>query len=311
MKGSIQITPEARDYLFRLTNCRGITNKGIHRLLQISPTLSQFFSLSEKDLLNYKIIEKRNLAFFLQDFYNFNPMPILAEYLEKGIFFITIADPEYPDLLREIYNCPVILYGIGNIEFLTFPKKISIVGTRTPTREGKLAIQKIVPELVSSGWLVVSGLAKGIDTWAHQAAMDSSGKTISVIGSGFDYLYPASNKELAANIMKNHLLLTEYKPAMKPQKWHFPERNRIIAGLSAGTIVIQAKMRSGSLITAQMAMEEGREVFAVPGPIHLENAGGTNKLIQDGAKLVMSARDVEDEFASFQTLPSMKEMLRK
>lgn len=299
-----QITQETRDYLFRLANCRGITSKGIHRLLQLCPNSSQFFSISEKDLLQYKILEKNNLALFLKDFFSFNPAPILAEYLDKGIFFLTFADPEYPLLLKESYNCPVILYGIGNIEFLTLPKKISIVGTRTPTQDGKLAIQKIVPELVSAGWLIVSGLAKGIDTLAHEAAISSSGKTISVIGSGFDHLYPASNKLLAENIMKNHLMLTEYRPFVKPQKWHFPERNRIIAGLSAGTIVIQAKMRSGSLITAQLAMEEGREVFAVPGPIHHEHALGTNKLIQDGAKLIMNARDIEDEFSVYQSFES-------
>ncbi|MCD7033794.1 DNA-processing protein DprA [Metabacillus sp. GX 13764] len=273
-----------------------MTAKSIHSLLLLDPLLQSLFSLKENDLFFNRILNKKQIPSFLNDLHSENIDACFSEYEQKGIFAVTLADPDYPSLLKKIYHCPPVLYGAGKRELLSCRKKISIVGTRVPTEEGRKAAELLVPALTESGWVIVSGLAKGIDAMAHELAIGTGGRGIGVIGGGFWHLYPASSRKLAKSMMKEHLLLSEYAPETAPERWHFPARNRIIAGLSYGTLVIQAKLSSGSLITAHQALEEGREVFAVPGPIHLEQSKGVNKLIQDGAKLVMKASDVDDEF---------------
>jgi DNA processing protein len=169
---------------------------------------------------------------------------------------------------------------------------LAVVGSRQATQYGKNAIRFIFPELIQKGVLIVSGLAKGIDTLAHEYAIKNGGKTIAVIAGGLYHIYPKENMSLALEMMKTQLILSEYPPDTKPLKWHFPARNRIISGLAKGTLIIEAKRKSGSLITANYAVNEGREVFSLPGSIFNPCSVGANEIIQQGAKLVTSAEDI-------------------
>lgn len=215
-------------------------------------------------------------------------------YKSHGIGYLTYFDAEYPDLLREIYNPPLILFYKGNIKLLT-QKALAIVGARDANYYGRQVLNKIIPPLIEKEMVIVSGLAKGIDTFAHMATIENRGQTIAVLGGGFFHIYPKENDSLAKEIALRHLLLSEYPPIERPAKWKFPMRNRIISGLTQGTLVVQAKERSGSLITADFALEQGREVFAIPGNITDVLSGGTNDLIQQGAKLVMNANHIIEE----------------
>ena len=206
---------------------------------------------------------------------------------------LSIFDPEYPEELLQIYNPPVLLFYQGDLQLLSKPK-IAVVGARETTREGVRSVEKIIKEL-GNELVIVSGLAKGIDATAHYASIRNGGKTIGVIGTGLDVFYPKSNQRLQTYMGEHHLILSEYGPGQAPLKFHFPERNRIIAGLCQAVIVAEARLRSGSLITCERAMEEGRDVFAIPGNILDGKSAGCHHLIQEGAKLVTSGQDILDE----------------
>ena len=172
---------------------------------------------------------------------------------------------------------------------------IAIVGARGADGYSQAALNLLLPPLITNDIVIVSGLAKGADTMAHKRTIEFGGKTIAVLGGGFFHLYPSENRGLAEKIKHEHLLISEYPPIWKPEKWHFPMRNRIISGLAKGTVVIQAKKRSGSLITADFALDASREVFALPGQIDNPLSEGTNHLIQQGAKLISSGQDILEE----------------
>ena len=239
-----------------------------------------------------KIAGCRNQALFMERYIRIDDKVLREEF--KEFDSISIMDPEYPEELLWMHNPPVLLFYSGNIDLLKHPK-IAVVGSRSCSRTGIQSVEKIINEL-NNELIVVSGLAKGIDAAAHYAAIRNGGKTIGVIGTGLDVFYPRSNKQLQKYMSGSHLVLTEYAPGQGPQKHHFPERNRIIAGLSRAVIVAEARMRSGSLITCERAMEEGRDVFAIPGSILDGRSDGCHHLIQEGAKLVTSGKDVLDEF---------------
>ena len=207
---------------------------------------------------------------------------------------LSILDKDYPLELKNIYNPPALLFYQGDIELLNKPK-LGVVGSRKCSEIGSKSVAKIIKEL-GNHFVIVSGLARGIDTAAHVASLKNGGATIAVIGCGLDVAYPKENAKLQDYIGKNHLILTEYGPGEPPLKYHFPERNRIIAGLSQGIIVAEAKMRSGSLITCERAMEEGRDVFAIPGNILDGCSDGCIHLIQEGAKCISSGFDVLMEY---------------
>jgi DNA processing protein len=219
----------------------------------------------------------------------------IRQYKTNEITVITIIDKEYPPLLKEIYQPPWALFIKGDLSLLETVPKLAVVGSRQATQYGKNAIRSIFPGLVDKGVLIVSGLARGIDALAHEYAIKNGGRTIAVIAGGFYHIYPKENMSLALEMMKNQLVLSEYPPDTKPLRWHFPSRNRIISGLSEGTLIIEAKRKSGSLITANFAVNEGREVFSLPGNIFNPYSIGTNELIQQGAKLVTSAEDILEE----------------
>lgn len=284
-----------RERLIHLHECRGIGVKTIYKMLSYDPTLKSIYFMSPHDLREQFQIPSQYVSLFFNDLHTKNISEILSDYNKKHITIITIVDKEYPFLLKQIYMPPYVLYCQGDTGLLQ-KKMIAVVGTRIPTVYGLNATRLIVKELVEKDFIIVSGLAKGVDFEAHKQAIAANGKTIAVLGSGFEHIYPREHITMAEEMKNKHLLLTEYPPYIRPHKSYFPARNRIISGLSLGTLVIEAKEKSGSLITAQFALNEGREVFAVPGSIFSPTSKGTNLLIQEGAKLVMSIEDILTEF---------------
>lgn len=244
-------------------------------------------------MLHWNILEKSSeLVNFLQS----SNLPQYISYLEKNrIFYMTIWDKDYPKLLREIQDPPFVLYGKGEKDFLNKANKLAIVGTREPTLYGHESLKFILHPLLEKEWLIVSGFARGIDTMSHEITVRRHCPTIAILGHGLSYIYPKENRYLYEAWNEYILLLTEYPPHYAPKKWYFPKRNRIISGISKGVLVVEAKSRSGTLITADLALEQNREVFALPGPIFTDSASGTNHLIQQGAKLVRNAEDILEE----------------
>ncbi|MFA5158231.1 MAG: DNA-processing protein DprA [Patescibacteria group bacterium] len=217
---------------------------------------------------------------------------IFAKHNIKTIFY---GEKEYSKLLSQIYDPPIILYCRGNTDLLC-AISISIVGSRKHTSYAKSALEKIIPELVNARIAIISGMALGVDGIAHYLTVENSGKTIGVLGCGVDEIYPTSNRVLAERILaQSGLIISEFPPGTPPLKQNFPLRNRIIAGLSSGTLVVEARHDSGSLITAGLANEYCREVFAVPGNIDSFASEGTNELIKQGAKITTAASDILSE----------------
>ncbi|OIJ10018.1 DNA protecting protein DprA [Anaerobacillus arseniciselenatis] len=284
-----------RERLIRIHACRGVTWLTIKKFFEFDPTLKNVFVLSKDELREKFTLSNDQIVNIYHGLHCKSISANIAKYPQLGIHVVTIFDKTYPLLLKEIYDPPWVLYCKGNLSHLSFENKISVVGTRSPSRNGILSLNKVVTPLVESGWLIVSGLAVGIDAQAHMVALNNHRNTIAVLASGFNYIYPRCHQKLAHFISKEHLLISEYPPNQKPQKWNFPMRNRIISGLSKGTIVIEARKRSGSLITADLALQQGREVFAVPGSILDERTEGNHWLIQQGAKLTKCSNDVLNE----------------
>jgi DNA processing protein len=214
---------------------------------------------------------------------------------EKNIVIIPCDDPLYPALLKNIHDPPVVLYVLGAPELLNC-RGLGIVGSRAATHYGKDIAQQMAGSLSRQGFTIISGLALGIDTAAHNGALAAEGKTIAVLGCGLDIVYPPSNHNLYKRIASAGAVVSEYPLGTKPDSFRFPARNRIISGLSLGIVVVEAANRSGSLITASHALEQGREVFAVPGRIDSVKSAGTHTLLQQGAKLVHSINDIVEEF---------------
>ncbi|WP_102262183.1 DNA-processing protein DprA [Mesobacillus jeotgali] len=220
---------------------------------------------------------------------------LLNDYTKQNIHLITIFDEDYPDRLKTIYQPPWMLFARGDLSLLKNRKNLAVVGSRCATTYGIGAVDYLFPSLIDKNVQIVSGLARGIDAHAHKAAIKLGGKTIGVIAGGFHNLYPKENVKLAEFMMEKQLVLSEYPPATMPAKWQFPMRNRIISGISEGTLVIEARKKSGSLITADFSLNEGRDVFAVPGSILSPDSDGVHYLIQQGAKLVKSSEDILEE----------------
>ena len=212
--------------------------------------------------------------------------------------YFTIEDDIYPQCLREISNPPLKLYYKGNLDLLKDERLIAVVGTRNPSSYGKLCCEYMVKKMTSANIIIVSGFAKGIDSIAHKTSLLAGGKTIAVIASGLDIVYPASNLSLYREIEEKGLILSEYEAGVKPFKFNFPQRNRIIAGLSKGTIVVESKDRGGSLITADLALEFNRDVYAVPGDVFSEYSKGCNNLIRDSkAKSLSNINELLDDYS--------------
>ena len=220
---------------------------------------------------------------------------MLNEARRRGIEAITIASERYPSRLRELYDPPPVLYVRGKLP--AERAAVAIVGTRRATRYGLRAAEMISAELTRAGVTVVSGLARGIDAAAHRACLAEGGTTVAVLGGGLQRIYPPEHDRLADEVAENGALLAESPPPMPPMSGSFPQRNRIISGLSLGVVVIEAAERSGALITARHAAEQGREAFAVPGPVDSPQSRGCHRLIQEGAKLVIDVEDILEELS--------------
>lgn len=211
----------------------------------------------------------------------------------RGLKYFSIEDDEYPELLKNIDNPPSIIYYKGDLTDINFNKTLAVVGSRKTSRYAKEAVEILLSQLSGTDITIVSGLASGIDTTAHISALNNNLKTIGVIASGFDYVYPATNKDLYTKIENgNGAVFSEYYPTFEPLKFRFPQRNRIVSGLSYGTLVAEASLKSGALITANLTLEQGRELMCIPGLITNPNTEGIYKLLKNGATLVTKADDI-------------------
>ncbi len=279
-----------------LLSIDGIGPGKIKNLLQKFRSTQKILAASEEELIKTERINKLLAQRILnaakdKDKIEEDTKIELDRIEELNIKITSIWDQDYPELLKNIYDPPLLLYYKGTIS-KSDKYSIAIVGTRNPTEYGKLQTQKITSELVSQNITIVSGLARGIHSAAHSAALKSNGRTIAVIGSGLNVFYPPENKKLFENITDNGVVFSEYKLDTQPDAGNFPQRNRIISGLSLGTIVIESGVPGGALQTAQFALDQNREVFAIPGNLNVRQSEGTNALIQKGsAKLIKNAED--------------------
>lgn len=259
--------------------------------MELYKTPEKIYKLTKEELMNIngigEIIANDIIISKNEKILNYH-----IKYMEENnIKIINICEKNYPQLLKEIYDPPVSLYVKGNIEILN-SKNIGIVGCRECTEYGKKAAKYFAYNLAKQNINIVSGLARGVDSYAHLGSL-STGRTVAVLGNGLDMIYPKENIELAnAIIRRGGAIISEYPCGTNPDKMNFPARNRIISGMSNGIIVIEAKEKSGTLITVDFALEQGREVFVVPGNINSINSVGTNDLIKQGAKLVTTYSDI-------------------
>ncbi|MGG4169769.1 DNA-processing protein DprA [Rossellomorea vietnamensis] len=284
-----------RNLVFHIHHCRGIGLKGIKRLFETYRDLHSVLELPISKLQQITRSTSTNIETFYKDLHSFSSKRYMQLYAENNIEWITLFDDDYPLLLKNVYDPPFLLFLKGDRKLLQASPKLAVIGSRDATSYTEKVLHTMIPELVKHEIVIVSGLAKGADTIAHKEAIRSGGRTIGVLGGGFQHIYPKQNVDLANHMMAHHLLLSEYPPYIKPEKWHFPFRNRIISGISDAVLVTEARKKSGTFITADYALNEGREVLCLPGSIHDPLAEGTNSLIQEGAKMVLTIEDIFSE----------------
>ena len=284
---------EKKKYWIWLSTIKGLGSRRKQILLNKYKTPERIYNLKKEEILKIKgfsetlaecIIDKENKE---------NLKKQIDDIQEQNIKIITIKEKEYPQLLRTIYDYPVSIYVKGNEKILNGPT-IGIVGCRQSTAYGEKVAQYFAYNLSKRSINIISGLAKGIDSQSHIGAIKAKGITIGVIGSGLDIVYPKENQYLYDKIIReNGAIVSEYPLGVKPEKMNFPARNRIISGMSKGILVVEAKKKSGTLITVDFALEQGRDVYVVPGNIDEMNSVGTNDLIKQGAQMVTSHKDIE------------------
>lgn len=282
---------ENKRYWIWLSLIKNLGSKRKLKLLELYKTPEEIYKLTKEELMNINGIGEA-IANDIMISKNEEILNYHIKYMkENNIKIININEREYPQALKEIYDPPISLYVKGNIEKLN-NKNIGIVGCRECTEYGKKSAEYFAYNLSKQNINIVSGLAKGIDSYAHLGSLNN-GNTIAVLGNGLDIIYPKENLELANEIIKREgTIISEYPCGTKPDKMKFPARNRIISGISSGIIVIEAKEKSGTLITVDFALEQGRDVFVVPGNINSINSVGTNDLIKQGARLVTTYEDI-------------------
>ncbi len=282
---------------FLLKSVPGVGNLLAKRLIDLFQTPQNIFQASVEKLLQVEGVTKRHATAIKTHKMPGKVKAELDRLSRKEYRIITLADPDYPRLLREIPDPPPFLYVSGRLDSSAL--KIAVVGSRNATGYGLTTTKNLCIGLASLGITIVSGMARGIDTAAHEGAMAGGGKTIAVLGSGLDRIYPAENSKLFHRISENGAVVSEFALSTEPEGHNFPMRNRIISGMSMGTVVVEATKKSGSLITARLAAEQNREVFAVPGSIQSFKSTGTHTLIKQGAKLVEHAQDIVEELTPF------------
>ena len=265
----------------------------IHRLYNYFGDIEEAFNANLHELSQIDGLSVKKAETFLRERDKIDPDKALYAIENRGIDYVTLEDDNYPRMLKQISDPPAVLYYKGDLFGCNLERTIAVVGSRKTTYHAKEAVSKILSELSGTDICIVSGLAAGIDTSAHTAALENNLKTIGVIASGFDFIYPTSNKNLYEKIEKGGgAVVTEYYPTFQPLKFRFPQRNRIVSGLSYGTLVAEASLKSGALITANLCLEQGRELMCIPGLISNPNTEGIYKLLKNGATLVTQAQDI-------------------
>jgi DNA processing protein len=286
----------------------GLGNSVYKNLLEHFGDPERVLRASLRELVEVKGVREDIARKIMAKEFSSDPLRELKKVEQCGARIVTFNDPEYPTLLREIAHPPMILYVKGTHIPLS-QSFIAVVGSRHATHYGLSAAEKIGSGLASRGVGVVSGLARGIDSAAHEGSLTGGGITIAVMGTGIDRVYPVENKKLYRRVVEKGAVLSEFPVGTPPEPKNFPIRNRIISGLSRGVVVVEATLQSGSLITASLALEQGREVFAVPGSIDSFKSTGAHFLIKQGAKLVENADDILEEFEYFARIGPNKDEL--
>ncbi|MCX6792521.1 MAG: DNA-processing protein DprA [Candidatus Falkowbacteria bacterium] len=283
---------EGIEYLVALSHFEHFGPRRLKFLFNYFGSWQKAWEANSKDLIASGVKES-NVNLLLDHRAKIKPDELLKNILDEGIKLLTLDDSLYPPLLREIYAPPPLIYYQGELNKKLFLAPLAIVGTRKATSYGQHATEKIISELAASNITIVSGLALGIDTLAHQLALENNLATVAWLGCGVDQVYPRANKNLAQKIINNGgAIMSEFPPKTEPHKSNFPRRNRLIAGTCFATLVIEAAEKSGALITARYALEENREVMAIPGPIYNDSSIGTNNLLKSGAKPITEANDI-------------------
>ena len=295
---------ESLKYWLALNMVVGVGRTLFHRLVQGLGSPREVFSAPRSELLRVQGLGEK-VAGEIKGFDVDSAAERELRLADKeGIRILTLESPEYSPLLKSIYDPPPILYVQGKaLDSISLP--LAVVGTRTPTEYGKLIAERLCLKLAAGGFSIISGLARGIDTLAHKAALSAGADTIAVFGCGLGHTYPPENIKLRQQIVEQGAIVSEFPIFMRPDRNNFPARNRILSGLSLGTVVVEAAEKSGALITADFALEQGREVFAIPGNITSLKSRGTNSLIKAGAKLVDSPESILEEL-----LPAYGESLK-
>ncbi|MFZ0371237.1 MAG: DNA-processing protein DprA [Halobacillus sp.] len=284
-----------KENLIRLHHSPQVTRPLLRKMFQIDPQLQFPFTSTPEQISRLLSIPLPRATSIFHHIHDTNIMRKLDNHLQK-YECVTLMDDLYPTLLKAIPDSPFVLYMTGNTQLLTNPLALSVVGTRTPSSYSLPAMKSILIPLIHLGFTLVSGMAKGIDQYAHHLASRNNGTTIAVLGSGFDHIYPTNDIALYQYLSEKQLVISEYPPDRKAEKYHFPERNRIISGLTGATFVVEARLRSGSLITVDQALEQGRDVYAMPGLAGKATSEGCHKMINQGAKLVHSYKDILEEW---------------
>ncbi len=287
-----------RKYWVGLSLIPGIGSVLVKRLLDHFGSPEKVWQANKAELCHIHSIGEKTAASIIKTRDELDLDKFLYQCRTAEINIVTQNDPDFPFNLKEIYDPPPVIYYRGELRKEDF-QSIAIVGSRKMTTYGGRITRKLARELVEAGFTVVSGMALGVDGMAHQAALDAGGRTIAVLGSGVDYIYPKEHTDLYQRIITSGAVISTFPPTTLPEKSHFPARNRIISGLSLGTVVVEANTRSGSLITADQALEQNREVFAVPGSVFSPLSRGTNNLIQKGARLITSVQDIISELNGY------------
>ncbi|KAA0958338.1 DNA-protecting protein DprA [Planococcus sp. ANT_H30] len=288
-----------KEFTERLLALHYVYPKSLNKLLPLladDPDLSALEQKSPNELMSLLNIKLEQAIKLKASYRQSLTYPLREAYDKYKILPMSYQHPFYPESLFELIDPPAVLYAKGDIALLANSQKIAIIGSRKASSYTQKALEKIVPPLVESGFVIVSGLARGADAMAHQKTIDLGGRTIAVTGSGFLHPYPKENNALNDIIEEKQLVLTEYPPYMKPLKWNFPMRNRIISGLSKGIVVTEALVKSGTLSTIEHALDHGKDIFAVPGDIGSLLSEGPHKLILEGAKPVWNGWQVLEEY---------------
>lgn len=270
-----------------------IDSRFIKRLYDYFGDIEKAFNCNLNELQNIDGLSVKKAENFIKYRDKVNVDKVFAQVESRGLNFLTLDDEKYPQMLKNIENPPTVLYYKGKLFDCNLDKTLAVVGSRKASSHARDNLRKIIGGLANTDICIISGLASGIDTVAHTAAIENNLKTIGVIASGLDHIYPAQNKTLYENIENGYgAVVSEYYPTFEPIKFRFPQRNRIVTGLSYGTLVVEAGLRSGALISANLTLEQGRELMCMPGEISNPNTQGVYKLLKNGATIVTEADDI-------------------